>query len=102
MLSWLNDIFKLHFIPGAWNEKRAEYCSFMSAFSWLFLLCIMCFVFSVLAPQTHFPWVHEHMASYCNSYNNITSAAARSDDFCSNQLYLGILAVCHYERLIQD
>lgn len=44
----------------------------MSAPYWMCLLCIMCFVFSLLPLQTNFPWEHEHMSSYSNSYNNIT------------------------------
>ncbi len=58
----------------------ADPSSCVNALHWM-CLCIVCFLFSALALQTNFPWEHEQMSSYCYSYNNITCAAAHSEDF---------------------
>lgn len=38
-------------------------------------MCLLFIMRSVLALQNNFPWEHEHMSSYCNSYSNITFIA---------------------------
>lgn len=59
-------------------------CFLLDVFVVYHVLCVFC-----SGTANHFPW--EHMASYCNSYNNIRyvilllhGAAASSDYFVSN------------------